>query len=81
MSLKQHSIDILINNAGTIKREEAAQYSEENWHTVMDVNINSLFFLTQKVGQQMLKKGKENCQYRFPSIISRRCLCSRLYSK
>ena len=56
--LKPHSIDILINNAGTIKREEAAQYSEENWHTVMDVNINSLFFLTQKVGQQMLKKGQ-----------------------
>ncbi|MCC9088330.1 MULTISPECIES: 2-dehydro-3-deoxy-D-gluconate 5-dehydrogenase KduD [Bacillus] len=56
--LKQHTIDILINNAGTIKREEAAHYSEENWHTVMDVNINSLFFLTQKVGQQMLKNGQ-----------------------
>ncbi|MER0141251.1 2-dehydro-3-deoxy-D-gluconate 5-dehydrogenase KduD [Bacillus safensis subsp. safensis] len=56
--LKKHTIDILINNAGTIKREQAAHYLEEDWHTVMDVNINSLFFLTQKVGQQMLKNGQ-----------------------
>ncbi|KIL19796.1 2-dehydro-3-deoxy-D-gluconate 5-dehydrogenase KduD [Bacillus pumilus] len=53
--LQKHTIDILINNAGTIKREQAAHYSEEDWHTVMDVNINSLFFLTQRVGRQMLK--------------------------
>ncbi|MDM5299655.1 2-dehydro-3-deoxy-D-gluconate 5-dehydrogenase KduD [Bacillus pumilus] len=56
--LNSHSIDILINNAGTIKREQAAYYSEEHWHDVMNVNINSLFFLTQKVGQQMLQKGQ-----------------------
>lgn len=53
--LQKHTIDILINNAGTIKREQAAHYSKEDWHTVMDVNINSLFFLTQRVGRQMLK--------------------------
>ncbi|AMM98910.1 2-dehydro-3-deoxy-D-gluconate 5-dehydrogenase KduD [Bacillus pumilus] len=56
--LQKHTIDILINNAGTIKREQAAHYSEEDWHTVMDVNINSLFFLTQRVGRQMLKTGQ-----------------------
>ncbi|XNN68926.1 2-dehydro-3-deoxy-D-gluconate 5-dehydrogenase KduD [Bacillus pumilus] len=56
--LQKHTVDILINNAGTIKREQAAHYSEEDWHTVMDVNINSLFFLTQKVGRQMLKNGQ-----------------------
>ncbi|MGE6630276.1 2-dehydro-3-deoxy-D-gluconate 5-dehydrogenase KduD [Bacillus sp. NPDC077027] len=56
--LKEHSIDILINNAGTIRREKAAEYSAENWHAVMNVNTNSLFFLTQKIGQQMLEKGQ-----------------------
>ncbi|MES1034917.1 2-dehydro-3-deoxy-D-gluconate 5-dehydrogenase KduD [Bacillus pumilus] len=56
--LQKHTVDILINNAGTIKREQAAHYSEEDWQTVMDVNINSLFFLTQKVGRQMLKNGQ-----------------------
>ncbi|MFX0109493.1 2-dehydro-3-deoxy-D-gluconate 5-dehydrogenase KduD [Bacillus sp. FSL K6-4563] len=56
--LQKHTIDILINNAGTIKREQAAHYSEEDWLTVMDVNINSLFFLTQRVGRQMLKNGQ-----------------------
>ncbi|MFS0654157.1 2-dehydro-3-deoxy-D-gluconate 5-dehydrogenase KduD [Bacillus sp. 179-C3.3 HS] len=55
--LDTHSIDILINNAGTIKREQAAHYAEEHWHQVINVNMNSLFFLTQKVGQQMLQKG------------------------
>ncbi|WP_353854397.1 2-dehydro-3-deoxy-D-gluconate 5-dehydrogenase KduD [Bacillus sp. Bos-x628] len=56
--LEAHAIDILVNNAGTIRREKAAHYSEENWYDVMNVNMNSLFFLTQKVGQKMLEKGR-----------------------
>lgn len=54
--LSEVQIDILVNCAGTIKREPAASYSLENWDLVMDTNINSLFVLTQLVGQQMLKR-------------------------
>ena len=36
-------IDILINNAGTIRRAPAADYSDEDWDTVIEVNLSSVF--------------------------------------
>ncbi len=58
--LSEVQVDILVNNAGTIKREPAASYSLENWDLVMNTNIDSVFVLTQLVGQHMLarKSGK-----------------------
>ncbi|MGV4319954.1 2-dehydro-3-deoxy-D-gluconate 5-dehydrogenase KduD [Bacillus mojavensis] len=50
-------IDILVNNAGIIHREKADTFAEENWHNVLNVNLNSLFILTQLAGKHMLKRG------------------------
>src|SRR5687767_11456343 len=35
------SLDILINNAGTIRRSPAVEYSDEDWATVIEVNLSS----------------------------------------
>jgi len=51
------SVDILVNNAGTIRRAPAAEHSEEFWRTVIDTNLNSVWFLSQYVGRMMLAKG------------------------
>ena len=51
------SIDILFNNAGTIRRAPAAEHSEEFWNTVIDTNLNSVFRLSQLAGRKMLAKG------------------------
>ena len=51
------SIDILVNNAGIIRRAPAAQYSEQDWHAVIDVNLNSVFHLSQYAGRTMLAQG------------------------
>jgi 2-deoxy-D-gluconate 3-dehydrogenase len=51
------SIDILINNAGTIRRAPAAEHSEEDWNTVIDTNLNSVWFLSQYAGKKMLAQG------------------------
>lgn len=51
------SIDILVNNAGIIRRADAIEFSEEDWDAVMDVNLKSLFFLTQAVAKLMLPNG------------------------
>jgi len=51
------SIDILINNAGIIRRAPAAEYSDEDWSAVIDVNLSSIFRLTQLAGRHMLKRG------------------------
>lgn len=50
-------IDILVNNAGTIRRREALEFSEEDWDTVMDVNLKTVFFLSQAAARQMIPRG------------------------
>jgi 2-deoxy-D-gluconate 3-dehydrogenase len=54
------SIDILINNAGIIRRSPAAEFSTKDWHDVIDANLNAVFRLSQLAGRQMLtrKNGK-----------------------
>lgn len=56
--LSEHRVDILVNNAGTIARSPAAEFPREKWNTVMDTNLNSLFFLTQHVARPMLDRGE-----------------------
>jgi 2-dehydro-3-deoxy-D-gluconate 5-dehydrogenase len=51
------AIDILVNNAGIIRRSPAAEHSEEDWKTVIDVNLSSVFRLTQHAGRHMLARG------------------------
>ena len=46
--------NILVNNAGTIHREPAEEYSLDAWMQVIQVNLNSVFRLSQLAGQQML---------------------------
>jgi 2-deoxy-D-gluconate 3-dehydrogenase len=50
-------IDILINNAGIIRRKPAAEHTRKDWHEVIDLNLNSLFFLSQLVGKHMIERG------------------------
>jgi 2-deoxy-D-gluconate 3-dehydrogenase len=51
------TIDILVNNAGTIRRSPAAEHPEEDWKEIIDVNLSSVFRLTQHAGRHMLKRG------------------------
>jgi len=50
-------IDILVNNAGIIRRCEALDFSEADWDAVMDVNLKTLFFLSQAVARHMIPRG------------------------
>ena len=51
------AIDILVNNAGTIRRAPAVDYSEQDWQTVIDVNLTSVFRLSQHAGRHMVARG------------------------
>jgi 2-dehydro-3-deoxy-D-gluconate 5-dehydrogenase len=51
-------IDILVNNAGTIRRAPAVEYSEEDWDTVIEVNLSSVFRLSQAAGRHMIESGR-----------------------
>lgn len=49
-------IDILVNNSGTIRREDAINYKEKDWDDILNLNLKILFFLSQKVAKQFMKQ-------------------------
>jgi 2-deoxy-D-gluconate 3-dehydrogenase len=49
-------VDILVNNAGTIRRTPAIDYSEKDWDDIMAVNAKTVFFFSQAVARDMLKR-------------------------
>ena len=53
-------LDILINNAGIIRRTPALDFSEDDWDSVLQINLKALFFLSQAAGRVMAqqKSGK-----------------------
>lgn len=63
-------LDILINNAGIIRRADAIDFTEADWDAVMDVNLKSTFFLTQAVARTMLADGKGGKVINIASLLS-----------
>ncbi|WP_333872772.1 2-dehydro-3-deoxy-D-gluconate 5-dehydrogenase KduD [Sphingobium yanoikuyae] len=54
---KLGGLDILINNAGIIRRADSVDFTEEDWDAVIDTNLKSTFFLAQAAGRHMLAQG------------------------
>ncbi|HTP07941.1 MAG TPA: 2-dehydro-3-deoxy-D-gluconate 5-dehydrogenase KduD [Anaerolineae bacterium] len=50
-------IDVLINNAGIIRRAPALDFSESDWDEVLQINLKVVFFLSQAVGRTMISNG------------------------
>ena len=63
-------IDILINNAGTIRRSPAVDYSDDDWTTVIEVNLSSVFRLSKLAGKQMIDNGLRGKIVNIASLLS-----------
>ena len=63
-------IDILINNAGTIRRAPAVDYSDDDWTAVIEVNLSSVFRLSKLVGKQMIENGRGGKIVNIASLLS-----------
>jgi 2-deoxy-D-gluconate 3-dehydrogenase len=50
-------VDILVNNAGVNIPRDALEVTEQDWDSVLDVNLKGLFFLSQRVAREMLRTG------------------------
>lgn len=48
--------DILVNNAGIIKRNEAINFTPAEWDSVMNVNLRTLFFLSQAFAKHLIRQ-------------------------
>ncbi len=44
-------LDILVNNSGTIRRNDALTFTEDEWDSVIDLNLKSAFFLAQQAAR------------------------------
>lgn len=54
---KHATIDILINNAGMILRNPAAEHSDEYWDKVLSINLDAQFILAREFGKEMIERG------------------------
>jgi 2-deoxy-D-gluconate 3-dehydrogenase len=50
-------LDILVNGAGIQYRCDAIDFPAEKWMQVININLNSVFFLSQMAGKIMLAQG------------------------
>lgn len=50
-------IDILFNNAGVTRRKDTVELSEEEWDLVLNVNLKSIYLLSNHVIPHMIKDG------------------------
>jgi 2-deoxy-D-gluconate 3-dehydrogenase len=51
-------IDILLNNAGIIRRAALLEFAEKDWDDVIQLNESAVFFLSQAVARQMVAQGR-----------------------
>jgi 2-deoxy-D-gluconate 3-dehydrogenase len=53
-------VDVLVNCAGVIRRQNAHDFTDADWRDVLNVNLNAVFVLTREVGRDMLarRQGK-----------------------
>lgn len=63
-------IDLLVNNAGIIRRADSVEFSEADWDDVMDVNLKALFFTTQAFGKALLSRGGTGAVVNIASLLS-----------
>jgi len=54
---KHKRIDILINNAGITRDSTLSKMTDEQWQSVIDVNLTGVFNCTQVVSKVMVEQG------------------------
>ncbi len=62
--------DILINNAGIIQRNDAIDFTVDEWDSVLNVNLRTVFFLSQSFARKCLKNGQGGKIINIASMLS-----------
>src|SRR6266536_440153 len=63
-------LDILVNNAGIIRRAPAVDHAAADWEAVIEVNLSSVFRLSQLAGQHMIEQGSGGKIINIASLLS-----------
>lgn len=69
--IKQYNrIDILVNNAGITRRMPALEYTVDTWKSIINLNLDSVFFLCQRVAMEFIRQGSGGKIISVASIVS-----------
>jgi len=63
-------IDILLNNAGIIRRAPLLEFTEKDWDEVIQINQSAVFFLSQAVARQMVQQARGGKIINIASLLS-----------
>jgi 2-deoxy-D-gluconate 3-dehydrogenase len=63
-------LDVLVNNAGIIRRADSLDFTEEDWDAVMDTNLKTVFFLSQAVARRWVADGRGGKIINIVSMLS-----------
>lgn len=63
-------IDVLVNNAGIIRRADSVDFTEADWDAVMDVNLKALFFTCQAFARAALNASRPGAIVNIASLLS-----------
>jgi 2-deoxy-D-gluconate 3-dehydrogenase len=66
----EREIDLLVNNAGIIRRADAVEFTEADWDVVVDVNLKALFFTCQAFARAVLARGGKGKVVNIASLLS-----------
>ncbi|MBZ9737600.1 MULTISPECIES: 2-dehydro-3-deoxy-D-gluconate 5-dehydrogenase KduD [unclassified Mesorhizobium] len=63
-------LDGLVNNAGIIRRADAVDLGEADWDEVIDVNLKTVFLLSQSFARHVLAGGRQGKIVNIASVLS-----------
>ncbi len=63
-------LDIVVNNAGIIRRGPTVDTSDADWHAVIDVNLHGVFRLCRAAGRHMIAAGQGGQIINIASLLS-----------
>jgi 2-deoxy-D-gluconate 3-dehydrogenase len=66
----QGRVDILVNNAGIIRRADSLEFTEQDWDDVMNVNLKSVFFLSQAFAKRLVADQRGGRIINIASLLS-----------
>ena len=58
LARKLPDVDILVNNAGIVRNTPAEATPDDDWRSVIDVNLNGVYWCCREFGRGMLERGQ-----------------------